>query len=182
MRFSHKIRKLLNRDAFDSARGHASEAIRILGCQSHSSTRLIARLSTSSRSGYFNPNDGVSPKKYLNLENWMHTNVKRVRDLRLKKAPPRLRILDIGCGSGYFLHIAKCLGHDVLGLDLDREPIFRETVSMLGLQTHHSSHRTVSSPAGYRSALRSDYGAHDMLQSVRRWQAVGNQGVGILSG
>ncbi len=64
----------------------------------------------------------------------MRTNVKRVRDLRLKKAPPSLRILDIGCGSGYFLHIAKCLGHEVLGMDLDKEPIFRETIALLGLK------------------------------------------------
>lgn len=73
------------------------------------------------------------PVKYLDLDEWMRTNVKRVRDLRLMKAPPRLRILDLGCGSGYFLHIAQCLGHDVLGLDLDAEPVFNETLRLLGI-------------------------------------------------
>jgi SAM-dependent methyltransferase len=133
MRLSHKIRKLLNRDAYDSAKAtllrlsYPLDARPFIVAIDHKAFNTI-------KERYFDPDDGVSPKKYLNLENWMRTNVKRVRDLRLKKAPPRLRILDIGCGSGYFLHIAKCLGHDVLGLDVDREPIFRETVSLLGLK------------------------------------------------
>lgn len=133
MRLSHKFQKLLNRDAYESAKAtllrfsYPLDAKPFIDAIDRDAFNAI-------KERYFNPNDGVSPKKYLNLENWMCTNVKRVRDLRLKKAPPRLRILDIGCGSGYFLHIAKCLGHDVLGLDLDREPIFRETISLLGLQ------------------------------------------------
>ncbi|HEY5778586.1 MAG TPA: methyltransferase domain-containing protein [Terrimicrobiaceae bacterium] len=133
MRLSHKFQKLLNRDAYESAKAtllrlsYPLDAKPFIDAIDRDAFNAI-------KERYYNPNDGVSPKKYLNLENWMRTNVKRVRDLRLKKAPPRLRILDIGCGSGYFLHIAKCLGHDVLGLDLDREPIFRETISLLGLQ------------------------------------------------
>jgi SAM-dependent methyltransferase len=133
MRLSHKIKKLLNRDAYESAKttllrlSYPLDAKPFIEAIDHDAFNAI-------KERYFNPNDGVSPKKYLNLENWMRTNVKRVRDLRLRKAPPCLRILDIGCGSGYFLHIAKCLGHDVLGLDLDKEPIFRETISLLGLK------------------------------------------------
>lgn len=133
MRLSHKLKKLLNRDAYESARAtllrlsYPLDAKPFIDAIDRDAFNAI-------KARYFNPNDGVSPKKYLNLENWMRTNVKRARDLRLKKAPPRLRILDIGCGSGYFMHIANCLGHDVLGMDLDREPIFRETIALLGLR------------------------------------------------
>jgi SAM-dependent methyltransferase len=132
MRLSHKIGKLLNRDAWDSA----GAALRRLSYPL-SAKPFIEAVDREAfeviKKRHFKPNDSVSANKYFHLENWMSTNVKRVRDLRLRKAPPRLRILDIGCGSGYFLHIAKCLGHEVLGLDIDREPIFRETISLLGL-------------------------------------------------
>jgi SAM-dependent methyltransferase len=133
MRLSHKLKKLLNRDAYESAKAtllrlsYPLDAKPFIDAIDRDAFNAIKKR-------YFNPNDAVSPKKYLNLENWMRTNVKRIRDLRLKKAPPRLRILDIGCGSGYFLHIANCLGHDVLGMDLDREPIFRETIALLGIE------------------------------------------------
>ncbi|MGA7215548.1 MAG: class I SAM-dependent methyltransferase [Terrimicrobiaceae bacterium] len=133
MRFSHKIGKLLNRDACDSARATLRRLSYPLDARPFIEA-IDRKAFDAIKARYFDPKDGVSPKKYFNLEDWMRTNVKRVRDLRLRKAPPRLRILDIGCGCGYFLHIAKCLGHDVLGLDIDREPIFREMVSLLGLE------------------------------------------------
>jgi SAM-dependent methyltransferase len=133
MRLSHKLKKLLKRDAYESAKAtllrlsYPLDAKPFIDAIDRDAFNAI-------KERYFSPNDAVSPKKYLDLENWMRTNVKRVRDLRLRKAPPRLRILDIGCGSGYFLHIAKCLGHDVLGIDIDKEPIFRETMALLGLR------------------------------------------------
>ena len=55
----------------------------------------------------------------------MRINVQRVRELELDYSPPS-RILDIGCGAGYFLYICKTLGHEVLGLDMDNFPMFRE--------------------------------------------------------
>lgn len=133
MRLAHKIRKLLNRDAYDSAKSTLLRLSYPLDAKPF--IQAVDRKAFEAiKERHFDPSDIVSPKKYLDLENWMRTNVKRVRDLRLKKAPPRLRILDIGCGSGYFLHIAKCLGHEVVGLDIDSEPIFRETISLLGLR------------------------------------------------
>ena len=86
------------------------------------------------RARYHWEGERVRAEKYLNLEEWFRTNVKRVRDLRLKKAPPVLRVLDIGSGAGYFLHIARCMGHDVLGLDVEGEPLFRELFGLLGLE------------------------------------------------
>jgi hypothetical protein len=117
MRFSHKVRKLFNRDSYDSAKAtllrlsYPLDARPFIEAIDRKAFNLLKRR-------YFDPNDSVSPKKYLNLESWMRTNVKRVRDLRLRTTPPRLRVL----------------GHDVMGLDVDHEPIFRETVSLLGLR------------------------------------------------
>jgi SAM-dependent methyltransferase len=56
-----------------------------------------------------------------------------VREQDIRPAPPRLRILDIGSGAGYFLHVVRCLGHEPLGLDIDEQPIFRETFAALDL-------------------------------------------------
>jgi SAM-dependent methyltransferase len=85
------------------------------------------------RARFGKPGEKIGPEKFFDLEEWMGNNVKRVRDIRLPKAPPRLRILDLGCGTGYFLHIARCMGHDVLGLDLDIQPIYNETIRLLGI-------------------------------------------------
>ena len=42
-----------------------------------------------------------------------------------------MRILDLGCGAGYFLYVCKFFGHDVLGFDTDIEPLFRATTALL---------------------------------------------------
>jgi len=44
------------------------------------------------------------------------------------------RILDLGCGAGYFLYIAQLLGHSGLGLDMDRLSMFREVTRLLGVR------------------------------------------------
>lgn len=132
MRFSHKIRKIFNLDGFYSLKAGILRLSYPLDPQPF--IDAIDRDGFAKLKARFGKlDDGLRPVKYLDLDEWMATNVKRVRDLRLKKAPPRLRILDVGCGTGYFLHIAHCLGHDVLGLDLDVEPIFTETLSLLGI-------------------------------------------------
>lgn len=132
MRLSQKIKKVFSSDSYHSVRAGLRRLSYPLDPQpfidaiDHDG---FAKL----RATYEKPGEKVRPEKYLDLAEWIPTNVKRVRDLRLKKAPPRLRVLDLGCGSGYFLHIARCLGHDVLGLDLDVEPVFNETLRLLGV-------------------------------------------------
>ena len=132
MRLSQKIKKIFSSDSYDSVRAgirrlsYPLDPKPFIDAIDHDG---FAKL----RARYEKPGEKVRPEKYLDLDEWMPTNVKRVRDLRLMKAPPRLRVLDLGCGSGYFLHIARCLGHDVLGLDLDVEPVFNETLRLLGV-------------------------------------------------
>ena len=61
---------------------------------------------------------------YEDADYWVGVNVKRVQDLWLDRSPP-LRILDLGCGPGYFLYVSRMFGHSGIGLDQDREPLFR---------------------------------------------------------
>ena len=132
MRLSQKIKKVFSSDSYHSVKAGLRRLSYPLDAQPFIDAidrEGFAKL----RARYEKPGEKVRPEKYLDLDEWMPTNVKRVRDLRLMKAPPRLRVLDLGCGSGYFLHIARCLCHDVLGLDLDLEPVFNETLRILGV-------------------------------------------------
>ncbi len=130
MRLSHKFKKLFNLDAVYSTKAMLLRLSYPLPAQPFIDA-IDKEGFEKIRARYYDAKEKVNPKKYLNLDSWMRTNVKRVRDHRIRKAPPRLRILDIGSGSGYFLHILKCLGHDVLGMDIDHEPVFRETFALL---------------------------------------------------
>jgi SAM-dependent methyltransferase len=60
---------------------------------------------------------------YENAAYWVDVNVKRVQDLWLDRTPP-LRILDLGCGPGYFLYVCQLFGHTGLGLDTQNDPLF----------------------------------------------------------
>jgi SAM-dependent methyltransferase len=44
-----------------------------------------------------------------------------------------MRILDLGCGCAYILAVCREMGHEVLGLDLDDEPLYNEMVDFLEL-------------------------------------------------
>ncbi|HEY2102960.1 MAG TPA: class I SAM-dependent methyltransferase [Chthoniobacterales bacterium] len=70
--------------------------------------------------------------KYANVRPWLHLGRQRVQDLKLHRLPPQ-RILDLGCGGGFFLFILKQLNHDVLGLDLHEPELYRELVQLFGV-------------------------------------------------
>ncbi len=84
------------------------------------------------RKRYWIDNPGDDPPKYLELERWIDINIHRVRDLELDLSRPK-RVLDLGCGTGYFLHICRLLGHDILGLDVDELPMFNEITRLLDI-------------------------------------------------
>ncbi|MEP6698303.1 MAG: class I SAM-dependent methyltransferase [Verrucomicrobiota bacterium] len=128
---------MLSGDAFASARRHVKQLT--LG---RTPLRLdAARVARSidaqrfqqiyQRYGVESPGDHWP--KYLELERWMEINLQRVRDLELDLRG-RKRVLDIGCGTGYFLYICEFLGHDALGLDLDVEPGFTDMIELLGVK------------------------------------------------
>jgi SAM-dependent methyltransferase len=64
--------------------------------------------------------DATSAAKYADHRYWVPFNVDRVAALSLHDSDP-LRILDIGCGPGYFLAAARACGHDVYGVDAPAE-------------------------------------------------------------
>jgi SAM-dependent methyltransferase len=70
--------------------------------------------------------------KYADVEQWLRVNRERVQDLKLHRSPPQ-RVLDLGCGGGFFLFILKRFGHSVLGLDVDVSPLFKELLEVFGV-------------------------------------------------
>jgi hypothetical protein len=70
--------------------------------------------------------------KYAQVEPWLRLGRERVQDLKLHRLLPQ-RILDLGCGGGFFLFILKQLGHDVLGLDLPEPELYRELLELFGV-------------------------------------------------
>jgi SAM-dependent methyltransferase len=67
--------------------------------------------------------------KYANIDPWLRLNRERVQDLKLHRSPPK-RVLDLGCGGGFFLFILKRLGHSVLGLDVDQVSLYTELLNI----------------------------------------------------
>jgi SAM-dependent methyltransferase len=70
--------------------------------------------------------------KYADIGPWLRLNRERVQDLNLHRSTPK-RVLDLGCGGGFFLFILKNLGHSVMGLDVERVPLFGELLQLFGV-------------------------------------------------
>jgi SAM-dependent methyltransferase len=85
------------------------------------------------RQRYAVANPGADWPKYLDLDRWIEINIRRIRELELDLSRSK-RILDLGCGAGYFLYIAQLLGHSGLGLDMDRVAMFRDITRLLGVR------------------------------------------------
>jgi 2-polyprenyl-3-methyl-5-hydroxy-6-metoxy-1,4-benzoquinol methylase len=81
------------------------------------------------------PDAGIRIEKYLEMEKWLTTNVRRVLNLGLDFKAGK-RVLDVGAGAGYFLHICKRLGHEVLGLDMHDPDAawYGEMLELLGVR------------------------------------------------
>jgi SAM-dependent methyltransferase len=71
--------------------------------------------------------------KYADVERWLKINIPRVKDLKLDESSPK-EILDLGCGGGFFIFIAKQCGHSCLGLDVDDFPLSNELVDLLQVE------------------------------------------------
>jgi SAM-dependent methyltransferase len=135
VRFRHKIRKLVDGRSLASARKHTLRLLRT-NRFSLDAKRVIETIDPAGfeqiRRRYAIANPGADWPKYLDLERWIGINIRRICQLELDLSRPK-RILDLGCGAGYFLYIAQLLGHSGLGLDMDRVSMFREITRLLGV-------------------------------------------------
>jgi SAM-dependent methyltransferase len=70
--------------------------------------------------------------KYANVAHWLEINLPRVRELKLNRSEPK-QVLDLGCGAGFFLFLAKQFGHGCLGLDVGDYQLSNELIELLGV-------------------------------------------------
>jgi SAM-dependent methyltransferase len=70
--------------------------------------------------------------KYADVEHWLAINLPRVRELKLEHATPK-QVLDLGCGAGFFLFLAKQFGHGCIGLDVGDYPLSNELIELFGV-------------------------------------------------
>ena len=136
MRLRHKIQKLVDGKGLASARKHTLRLLRPNRFQLETQ-RVIETIDAAGfeqiRRRYAVADPGADWPKYLDLDRWIGVNKRRIRQLELDLARPK-RILDLGCGAGYFLYIAQLLGHSGVGLDMDRLPMFREITRLLSVR------------------------------------------------
>lgn len=71
--------------------------------------------------------------KYADVERWLKINLARVHELKLDRSAPK-QILDLGCGAGFFLFLAKQFGHHGVGVDVDLYPVSNELIELFGVE------------------------------------------------
>jgi SAM-dependent methyltransferase len=131
MRFSRKLQKLFSPALWASASEHLSRAIHPVNKRQILDDIDWLQFKDLRHKYPYRPG---SPQinRFEDIVYWIDINVERAQDLWLDRAPP-LRILDLGCGAGYFLYVCKHFGHNVLGFDTDNEPLFRATTELLNV-------------------------------------------------
>ncbi len=131
MRLSRKLRKLFAPDLFASLQEHANRLTHPVNAR-----QILAKIDIDELArlrARYPHGRGDKINRFEEANYWIGVNVRRVQDLWLDRSPP-LRILDLGCGPGYFLYVCKLFGHEVLGLDREGEPLFREMLSIFGVR------------------------------------------------
>ena len=136
MKLAHKLRKVVDPDIIASTREHMHRALHPV-----SARKLQAELERDKswdalRQMY--PRGVKEVHRFGDTKFWIKRNVERAQDLSLDRGPRR-HILDLGCGPGYFIYVAQKLGHSGIGLDIDEQAIFRDTLTLL--KVHRVVHR-----------------------------------------
>ncbi len=83
---------------------------------------------------FWDPFPTKEARKYLALDYFMRDSAERCFSLGLFDDGRPKRILDLGCGPGYFLSLCRSLGHEVVGVDLDDEPLYNDLVDFQQIQ------------------------------------------------
>lgn len=71
--------------------------------------------------------------KYFDLETWIRYHLRHARLMDLHSSNRPRRILDVGCGSGIFLHVCKALGHAGVGIDVNSD-MYQRMAEILGVE------------------------------------------------
>lgn len=77
---------------------------------------------------FWDPFQAVRPPKYLDLQRHLPESATRLFVLDLFAGGGSKRVLDVGCGPGYFLSACRAMGHEIVGVDLFDQPLYRELV------------------------------------------------------
>jgi SAM-dependent methyltransferase len=129
MKFVHKLGKLVQPLAYRRAWRRAQRSIfrlpfgPVLANVDQNRLREIQNRYAGSSQQY---------AKYADIDQWLRVNRERVQDLKLHRSQPK-RVLDLGCGGGFFLFILKPFGHSVLGLDVDESPLFADLLDVFSV-------------------------------------------------
>jgi len=70
--------------------------------------------------------------KYADIEHWLAINLPRVQELKLDRSASK-QILDLGCGAGFFLFLAKQSGHSCVGVDVGDYSLSNELIELFGI-------------------------------------------------
>lgn len=82
---------------------------------------------------YWDPFPTKGAPKYLDLDRFLRDSAIRPFALGLFPDGRPLRVLDVGSGPGYFLSMCRELGHEVVGVDLDDEPLYNDLIEIQAL-------------------------------------------------
>jgi SAM-dependent methyltransferase len=76
----------------------------------------------------------AGPGKFLNYEKWLREACRRFLVYDFDRLAPGSRVLDLGCGGGFFLVVCRHAGFATVGLDLDEDPVFNSLIAVFGLE------------------------------------------------
>jgi len=132
MRLSRKLRKLFSREVVESSWEHAARRMHPVN-----ERRILATIDCAEfarlRERHPHRAGSLRINRFEDAHYWVGINVERAQDLWLDRTPP-LRILDLGCGAGYFLYVCRLFGHQAVGLDVHNDPLFCATTEMLNVR------------------------------------------------
>jgi SAM-dependent methyltransferase len=131
MQLAHKVNKLFSGAALRSARQAVQRKLHPIAVSEVLQAVDTNRLEKI-RKKYAVPGEETHWPKYLDAPRWTRLNIRRAQDLRLANLKRPLNILDLGSGAGYFLLVARYLGHTGTGLDLADPPMFGELFELFG--------------------------------------------------
>jgi len=133
MRVVHKLGKLVDGSAWVSA-GNAYNRWRHPIDPKQVLRGIDLRGLERIREKFGVPGEKTHWPKYLDADRWLRLNIRRAQELRLTSRRRLLRILDLGSGAGYFLLVARYLGHSGMGLDIPDPPMYSELFELFGLK------------------------------------------------